>query len=237
MQIQTAALHNLRQEIETAYPRPRAFQKYIPKMYREVFALLLVGIAIVGVQSQGRKRKCRANEEFVKGYWPRHDVFCKPWLALPTELNKIHWCVCKEGYVRNAWGSCVKLSECFSCSHQPNQDFDLCVSACPIVCGKPVPKECELKCTAGCACAPGYVRHPSHTSVCVPAIQCPPQCPRFSTFETCSPVCEQTCDRPKPRECRTKCHNGNCVCWPKFVKAVWKGEEYCVPPFQCPVEE
>uniref|UniRef100_L7LTL7 Putative bitil peptide n=1 Tax=Rhipicephalus pulchellus TaxID=72859 RepID=L7LTL7_RHIPC len=206
-------------------------------MHRGAFVLLLIGITFEGVQSQGRKRKCRPNEEFLRAYYPRHDVFCKPWLALPSEVNKLHWCICKQGYVRNAWGVCISMTDCLSCKDKPFQDFNHCGSKCPLECGKPMQKKCSSGCATGCSCAPGNVLHPSDNRTCVPGYLCPPQCPRFSSFQICTPVCEATCDLPKPRECRTRCHNGKCVCLPRFVKLVWKENEYCVPPFACPGNE
>ncbi|XP_037524475.1 zonadhesin [Rhipicephalus sanguineus] len=237
IQIEYVASESLPEGSEITECRLCTGQEYITKMHREVFVLLVIGITFVGVHSQGRKRKCRPNEEFLRAYFPRQDVFCRPWLALPSEVHKLHWCVCKKGYVRNAWGVCINMTDCLSCKEKPFQDFNHCGSKCPLTCGKPIPKECSTECVSGCSCSPGSVLHPSDNKTCVPGYLCPPQCPRFSSFQVCTPVCEATCDQPEPRECRTKCHSGKCVCLPRFVKVVWKEQDYCVPPFACPNEE
>ncbi|XP_049511849.1 serine protease inhibitor swm-1 isoform X2 [Dermacentor silvarum] len=109
------------------------------KMYCKRLILLLLVLATVGAQYVEYRFQCNSNE--VRLYEvPRLDRFCKPWLALATELYKHRWCLCKEGYVRNAWGHCISHRECNSCASERHSDFNGCSSACPLVCGKPEPQ-------------------------------------------------------------------------------------------------
>ncbi|KAL3187297.1 hypothetical protein MRX96_025601 [Rhipicephalus microplus] len=89
---------------------------------------------------------------------PRKDTFCKPELTIAAELHKLRKCVCKPGYVRNAWGLCVTAQDCAKCKKWPNADYNQCEGTCPLTCGKPVPSFCPKMCGAACACPPGFVR-------------------------------------------------------------------------------
>ncbi|KAH8032230.1 hypothetical protein HPB51_024007 [Rhipicephalus microplus] len=79
---------------------------------------------------------------------PRQDTFCKPELTIAAELHQLRKCVCKPGYVRNAWGHCVPVQDCAKCKKWPNADYNECEGTCPLTCGKPVPSFCTKICGA-----------------------------------------------------------------------------------------
>ncbi|XP_070382988.1 tenascin-X-like isoform X2 [Dermacentor albipictus] len=204
------------------------------KLYCKQPMLLIMVLATVDAQHVEYRFQCNSDEVLLRSYVPRLDRFCKPWLALATELYKHRWCLCKEGYVRNAWGDCISHRECNSCASERHSDFNGCSSACPLVCGKPEPQICTRQCVVGCACAPGYVLDPWGKRPCVTVAGCPPKCPRYSSFQLCKSNCAPTCNGPRQDICAMTCNNGECVCWPGFYKVFRKGEKHCVPPNQCP---
>uniref|UniRef100_A0A224YRS8 TIL domain containing protein n=1 Tax=Rhipicephalus zambeziensis TaxID=60191 RepID=A0A224YRS8_9ACAR len=194
---------------------------------------LFIGIVCVSLAYAYGRQKCGDLEVSVNRYAPLTDRFCKPWITMATELYKPRWCVCKEGYIRNAWGECIEESRCLKCMHIRNVDYNECSSACPIVCGKRPPTVCTDQCVVGCACAPGFVLDPWQKKNCIPVAWCPPTCQRYSVFRTCTSTCPQTCDQPQRRHCETRCHDGECVCLPGFYKKTVRGEDKCVPWRRC----
>uniref|UniRef100_A0A131YPA9 TIL domain containing protein n=1 Tax=Rhipicephalus appendiculatus TaxID=34631 RepID=A0A131YPA9_RHIAP len=196
--------------------------------------VLLMVFAATGAQYVEYRLQCDSNEMRVWSYLPRLDRFCKPWLTLGTELFMYRWCLCKKGYVRNAWGDCISIRECMSCANERHADFNACSTACPLVCGKPEPQSCARQCEVGCACTPGYILDPWGKMPCIPAATCPPKCPRYSSFQLCTSNCEPKCDGPTQNICVMTCDNGACVCWPGFYTVFSNGKKHCVPPNQCP---
>nr|DAA34675.1 TPA_inf: hypothetical secreted protein 204 [Amblyomma variegatum] len=194
--------------------------------------LLFMAIFLAEAQRTATRNQCSYIER--RSTWPRYDQFCKPNLTPRWELYKPRLCLCKQGYIRNSWGHCIKRQECNSCRHVRKKDFKQCSSACPLVCGKRVPQVCTEQCVVGCACPPGYVIHPSNQKSCVPVSHCPPRCPRHSTFQLCSSTCAPSCDSPRPKRCEIRCHEGECVCHPWFATALVKGDQKCVPRNRCP---
>uniref|UniRef100_A0A6G5A4Z8 Putative scavenger receptor cysteine-rich protein n=1 Tax=Rhipicephalus microplus TaxID=6941 RepID=A0A6G5A4Z8_RHIMP len=166
---------------------------------------------------------------------PRKDTFCKPELTIAAELHKLRKCVCKPGYVRNAWGHCVPVQDCAKCKKWPNADYNECEGTCPLTCGKPVPSFCTKMCGAACACPPGFVRGSSGKFECVSIAKCPPACQPNSTFQICKWGCEPSCFKPPPKEsCVPSCHTGQCVCNEGFAEAHLPGGYICVPWDNCP---
>ncbi|KAH8032233.1 hypothetical protein HPB51_024010 [Rhipicephalus microplus] len=77
------------------------------------------------------RRSCGPDEVASPVGVRQQDNFCKPKLTNPSELNKLRECLCKPGYLRNAWGKCVRKEDCYSCLHKANMDFNYCSSSCP----------------------------------------------------------------------------------------------------------
>ncbi|KAH8032234.1 hypothetical protein HPB51_024011 [Rhipicephalus microplus] len=120
----------------------------------------------------GLHHKCSSLEVPILDGIPRTDLFCKPDLAIFAEIYKQRYCLCKAGYIRNAWGQCVTLQECYGCHFTDNADFSPCSSGCPRICGLPTP----VNCTKQCGC---LGPHQMHTA--------------------CSPLCPLTCENPELR--------------------------------------
>ncbi|XP_070383735.1 uncharacterized protein [Dermacentor albipictus] len=175
------------------------------------------------------QKNCSSLEVPVRGNAPQRDRFCKPSLTLPAKLQERRWCLCKPGYIRNAWEQCIEERECRNCLKRENMDFNQCSSACPVVCGKRVPTICTDQCVIGCACPPGYVRESLRSETCVPVSGCLPRCPRNSRFEICTSPCAPTCLDPRRSACKIQCHEGECVCLPRFSTGLVEGKQKCVP--------
>ncbi|XP_075726503.1 uncharacterized protein LOC119164238 [Rhipicephalus microplus] len=199
-----------------------------------VYGLFIVFCVAFEAASVTGRGVCSSEEVPVPSNAPQVDRFCKPWLVLPTERYKHRWCHCKTGFVRNAWGQCISSRECYTCMNEWYADFTRCSPACPMVCGRPADRDCKtFECNTGCACAPGYVLDPWRQNTCVPVSWCSPKCPVFSTFQLCSTNCAPKCGLSRPKSCRMRCNDGECVCWPGFVKELKAGEETCIPLSQC----
>ncbi|XP_061379367.1 serine protease inhibitor swm-1 [Danaus plexippus] len=81
-------------------------------------------------------------------------------------------CFCREGYYRDETSQkCVTLDKCppQNCFNQ-NEAYDLCNAKCEPTCSEPAPI-CTKICSAGCICAPGYLRGPNGD--CVSVNNCP----------------------------------------------------------------
>ncbi|XP_077493207.1 zonadhesin-like [Amblyomma americanum] len=202
-------------------------------MYMIMLAVILMGIASAGSKTVEDRSLCAYFEVPVKGTRPQRDQFCKPWITPQTELVKGRWCLCRPGYIRNSFGQCITLRECFRCAYRRNSDYTPCSSACPLVCGRPLPLQCTYQCIAGCACAPGFVLDPWYRRECVPASWCPPQCPRHSTFGACSNTCSPICGLSRPGRCESECYYSECVCKDGFAMAIHNDTEVCVRKNRC----
>uniref|UniRef100_A0A023FZ61 Putative tick til 24 n=1 Tax=Amblyomma parvum TaxID=251391 RepID=A0A023FZ61_AMBPA len=202
-------------------------------MYMIMLVLLLMGIATADAKTVGDRNFCTDFEVPVRGPIPQRDRFCKPWVTLHAELVKPRWCLCRPGYIRNSFGQCITLQECFSCAYRRNADYTPCASECPLVCGRPLPQQCSYRCLAGCACAPGFVLDPWQWRECVPASWCPPQCPRHSSFGACANTCSPICGLSPPGRCVSECYYSECVCQQGFAMATHNDTEVCVPKNQC----
>ncbi|KAL1467607.1 hypothetical protein MTO96_026001 [Rhipicephalus appendiculatus] len=188
---------------------------------------------------------CGPDEEATPAGIRQQDDFCKPKLTSPSELNKLRTCLCKRGYVRNAWGKCIRREDCYTCRHKANMDFSYCSSSCPETCGVLEQKNCSILCVRGCACAPGYSRL-SPGGPCVRPDQCPigppapaPTCPGpHQIYTACPSPCPITCanlNNP-PRACPAICGDRHCVCVPGYL-AAQENPLKCVPIDECPGRE
>lgn len=194
--------------------------------------LLFAGVVTAYAQSAGKRPTCGPNEVFCQNGRPRQDRFCKPRLTHPALLFRLRWCVCKPGYVRNAWEQCIEQQDCSQCRHEENMDFNPCSSACPEICGRPRPQFCTLQCVTGCACPPGFVRA-FPNGPCITHRLCRGRCPgRHQFFSACKSACPATCKNPFP-QCHKMCAGYGCVCQPGYVMVKNKPLT-CVRLDQCP---
>uniref|UniRef100_A0A0C9SEB5 Putative tick til 31 n=1 Tax=Amblyomma americanum TaxID=6943 RepID=A0A0C9SEB5_AMBAM len=198
-----------------------------------VLALAVICVAIVSAKRTRKPVSCGLWEEAVRGK-PTKDRFCKPHLTRPSLVKQLRRCVCKPGFVRNAWNGCILQRDCDRCKRHRHMDYNACESACPLTCGKPVATFCTAQCVSICACPPGYVAHPKRKNTCVAARKCPPKCPRHSRFQLCVSNCQHWCGMRRPRKCSTECHSGDCVCNRKYAKTMQNGQVVCVPKKKCP---
>ncbi|XP_077530135.1 uncharacterized protein LOC144142466 [Haemaphysalis longicornis] len=205
-----------------------------PAAYR-VILLAIVFLMVESNQEKGKPHKCQHPERHVR-FLARRDTFCHPKLTMPRFLDKKRKCVCKKGYIRNAWDKCITKEECKSCDPELKLDFNPCGSACNITCNRPIPLRCRNKpCVVGCTCPPGYVREPGRNKRgCVAANVCPPRCPKHSTFHPCPSTCQPRCQHRHPVDCVHKCRTGDCVCEPGYAKLQRYFKEVCVAKDQCP---
>uniref|UniRef100_A0A131YQY0 TIL domain containing protein n=1 Tax=Rhipicephalus appendiculatus TaxID=34631 RepID=A0A131YQY0_RHIAP len=202
-------------------------------MYSWTLVVVVISALATLTEQRDPGRKCRYFEVALPT--PRKDVFCRPELTSAVHLDELRKCVCKPGYVRNAWGACIPDKHCMQCKKWPNADYHTCESACPLTCGKPMPTMCALKCRLGCACPPGYVRGSGKKFECISVKTCPPKCQPNSTFELCKSGCEPRCSKPAPKDdCVPKCRNGGCVCEKGFAETLQRGMWQCVPWDKCP---
>ncbi|KAL3187298.1 hypothetical protein MRX96_025602 [Rhipicephalus microplus] len=154
-------------------------------------------------------------------------VFCKPELVHPQHLRKKRTCVCADGYVRNAWGRCIRENECKLCKKKQFEDYnDFCV--CGYQCGKPVATKCGKDCRPGCDCPPGFSRLAS--GACVRINECLPICPANSTFQLCYSGCERLCRLGPRKKCTPSCNVGNCIC----IEGYAMESGVCYPWDKCP---
>jgi hypothetical protein len=189
------------------------------------------------------EEKCGANAEFLTC-----GSACVPNCANPQPttmctLQCVIGCFCKEGYLKNSNGECVRLEECEAHHEIPmqfpqtepkcpdNEFFNPCGSACAPTCANPDPSPiCTKNCVVGCFCKEGHLRDAS--GVCVPHTKCnaaeamqlfayPPelsQCKENEMFLRCGTACPATCANPHPSPvCTRNCVIG-CFCKPGFLK-------------------
>ncbi|KAG8183312.1 hypothetical protein JTE90_002804 [Oedothorax gibbosus] len=145
----------------------------------------------------------------------------------------VEGCFCKDGYVRNDEGICVKPSQCPAETCGDREEYTDCGTACPLTCDNmDDPPFCTLQCVPGCFCEPGLVRNSE--GKCVEPYECPADvCGANEVFKECGTACPKTCDnRNVEIACIDKCVEG-CFCKDGFVR---NDEGACVKPHQCPAE-
>jgi hypothetical protein len=79
-------------------------------------------------------------------------------------------CFCKEGFVQESNGECVKVEDC-QCGR--NMMFNSCGTACPDTCDnhQDTSRTCTEQCVEGCFCIPEFVLNSDE--VCVEKSECP----------------------------------------------------------------
>lgn len=142
-------------------------------------------------------------------------------------------CVCEEGYIRDANGTCVSIDQCPKCS-KAHEFYTDCGSACPISCAEPSITFCTDQCVQGCFCEDGYVR--DFNENCVLLEDCPKiDCSENEVYSICGANgCQNTCENPDMSQlCDGLCIPG-CICAEGYVL---DGNGACVSLDQCPKTE
>nr|CAB3267843.1 zonadhesin [Phallusia mammillata] len=192
-----------------------------------------------GKQIPDEKCHCRSslNEEF-STCAPPCDATCEePRKLCSLQERCTRRCACRTGYVRNSKNVCIPLSKCpKKCNSALNERFRACAAPCDATC-KNLLKPCSLlkKCTARCACSPGYVRNDKN--VCVRTSQCR-KCPYNQVYKTCV-KCVPKCPGPiaypavcLPTPLLSYPCSGGCTCpFPLFKSLSGK----CVKIGECPL--
>lgn len=121
--------------------------------------------------------KCKENEIYDKCIDCPPEKTCHTYMTglqvkcLPSDDCKPA-CKCKEGFVRNPKGKCVKPAECCT---DPNAELIKCANPCNGgTCATPEFLPCKRKCFYyGCQCKKGYVKKSETDSTCILKSQCP----------------------------------------------------------------
>ncbi|XP_030033731.2 zonadhesin isoform X3 [Manduca sexta] len=173
--------------------------------------------------------------------------YCKPkncsQLGFPISCPRIDpnfctgGCLCIEGHVRAANGTCIEARQCPSCGGDR-----FARAGCGVNCGK----QCkyrgqEVACIAicydnACDCLDEYYLN-ENTGKCVLPNQCPPRCPKDEVYNSCV---EEYC---KPKNCsevydtivcpkvdKSRC-TGGCLCKEGYVRA---NNGTCIRAKECP---
>ncbi|XP_076648246.1 zonadhesin-like isoform X2 [Halictus rubicundus] len=197
--------------------------------------LLLAAFTMLTITTEGI-RICPLNEQ-----WNECGTACPLTCENPEPRDCTQQCVkgcqCKPGWVRSKLGLCVPKKWCRAPGGNrcpPNEDWDVCGTACPLTCENPKPRICTLECVTGCQCKPGLLRNES--GECVPKESCPPDrgnhCPPNEDWNECGTACPSTCKNPGPRVCTLQCVKG-CQCKPGLLRNE-SGD--CVPKESCPAD-
>lgn len=136
-------------------------------------------------------------------------------------------CICKDGFVRDVYGSCVPESSCpVTCGvHEVHTNCGTsCEPTCNTTLGLELPKVCTYECRVNtCVCEAGYVRDGSGACVL------PQECPGV----TICGVNEvwTNCGKAQPASCNTfattnivsedSCILNTCECFPGYVRNDW----------------
>ncbi|XP_045764412.1 zonadhesin-like isoform X3 [Maniola jurtina] len=152
-------------------------------------------------------------------------------------------CLCKEGYLRDDNGVCVRISQCprvCGKNEIPTSCFEgICERRNCSDIGKPVICVRPRFCTDGCLCKEGYLR--DEYGKCIPIAQCPnAQCGTNEIFDECPPPCPGEGCRVDPSVtlCLTNPQPGDPTCNPgcRCQDNYFRNDDgCCVTRDQCPV--
>ncbi|KAK0412461.1 hypothetical protein QR680_006220 [Steinernema hermaphroditum] len=160
---------------------------------------------------------------------------CEQPLKICTRECKKPGCYCPigQGFVSDANGDCIQLSECKQNCGQ-NEQWIQC-STCERTCQNPNPI-CTMECKPPrCMCKLGYVRDAA--GKCIAENSCPAKtqpenkCGRNERWAECS-GCDGTCQNPNPI-CTMECKPPRCMCNRGYVR---NNAGHCVPRNSCPVQ-
>ncbi|PZC85306.1 hypothetical protein B5X24_HaOG201802 [Helicoverpa armigera] len=148
-------------------------------------------------------------------------------------------CICEDGYVWNANGTCIPISECPSCGGDP-----YAITGCGVNCGKHCsdlnkkePSPCiEICYENACDCREGYY-YDDNLKKCVLPEECTPVCGRNEVYSNCTNAdcrpkdCSQLgfpikCPRINPVDCVK-----GCVCKEGYVRGP---NGVCIRKQRCP---
>nr|XP_039255483.1 balbiani ring protein 3-like isoform X2 [Styela clava] len=147
-------------------------------------------------------------------------------------------CVCPEGMVQRDESNrtCIRLSECPGACEKPKV-FQSCPSMCQPTCDRPKITGCRRGCSdMNCVCPEGMVQIDESNRTCIRLSDCPGACDSPKVFQSCSSLCQPTCDRPKITKCRRGCSAINCVC-PEGMVQIDESNRTCIRPSECPVKK
>uniref|UniRef100_A0A0M3J5U6 TIL domain-containing protein n=1 Tax=Anisakis simplex TaxID=6269 RepID=A0A0M3J5U6_ANISI len=116
------------------------------------------------------KPQCGPNEQF-NACGTECPRFCGREEPVICPPSCVKGCFCKDGYILDREnGVCIPETQCKTeCG--PNEQFNVCGTACPRICGRDKPEICTKNCVQGCFCKDGYIRDPED-EVCIPETQC-----------------------------------------------------------------
>ncbi|GFT45329.1 zonadhesin [Nephila pilipes] len=174
---------------------------------------------------------CGENEEFKECGTACPPTCAHPKGQRPCQEKCVRGCFCREGFVRDPSGKCVRPQYCpVVC--QENEEYKDCGSVCQRTCdnlGVPI-TFCPLPCAKGCFCKPGYVRN--RDGKCVLPNTCPVVCGLNEEYKECGSACPVNCtNRFQPRLCIAVCVKG-CFCKEGYFR---DPSGKCILPEFCPV--
>nr|WIM01339.1 zonadhesin-like protein 8 [Limnephilus flavicornis] len=149
-------------------------------------------------------------------------------------------CTCKDGFVQNADGNCIKPEDCPPQDCPENEEWNSCPGFCNFEedcmyvfgarrsCMLP-PPGVEIPCQPQCRCKAGFVRIADGT--CASADKCC-EAPS-SVLSSCPAPCERTCSVYPEPDCKEDCSINKCICAPTYVR----NEGKCIPENDCPCDD
>ncbi|CAH1115526.1 unnamed protein product [Psylliodes chrysocephalus] len=156
-----------------------------------------------------------------------------------VEDNCQQRCECNPGYIRDVYGKCIPISQCPCTECGENEVFNTCASSCDMepTCYNRTPEVdscCVPETIQRCECAPGYIRGPDGTCICI--ANCPCECGENEVFNTCASSCniEPTCDNQTPvlDPCCVPETIQRCECAPGYVRDP-SGKCICISSCPC----
>ncbi|CAH1115525.1 unnamed protein product [Psylliodes chrysocephalus] len=157
-----------------------------------------------------------------------------------VEDNCQQRCECNPGYIRDVYGKCIPISQCPCTECGENEVFNTCASSCDMepTCYNRTPEVdscCVPETIQRCECAPGYIRGPDGTCICI--ANCPCECGENEVFNTCASSCdiEPTCYNRTPEvdPCCVPETIQRCECAPGYIRGP---DGTCICLGSCPCE-